>query len=230
MDRKFYAVIVAAGSGVRLGSSVPKQFLDLGGVPVLRRTMERFVEAVPEVHLVVVLPRDWEDYWKQQCLESNFNVPQILSRGGLTRFHSVQAALARVPDGAVVAVHDGVRPLVSPVLIRRMLEMMEERRALIPVTPVADTLKVLRKEGEELVSVEGRSVDRAEVYAAQTPQMFLSEDLKAAYTQPYDPSFTDDASVAARYGIPLSFVEGERYNLKITTVQDLEVARKLVLL
>ena len=230
MDRKFYAVIVAAGSGVRLGSSVPKQFLDLGGVPVLRRTMERFVEAVPEVHLVVVLPRDWEDYWKQQCLESNFNVPQILSRGGLTRFHSVQAALARVPDGAVVAVHDGVRPLVSPVLIRRMLEMMEERRALIPVTPVADTLKVLRKEGEELVSVEGRSVDRAEVYAAQTPQMFLSEDLKAAYTQPYDPSFTDDASVAAGYGIPLSFVEGERYNLKITTVQDLEVARKLVLL
>lgn len=230
MDRKFYAVIVAAGSGVRLGSSVPKQFLDLGGVPVLRRTMERFVEAVPEVHLVVVLPRDWEDYWKQQCLESNFNVPQILSRGGLTRFHSVQAALARVPDGAVVAVHDGVRPLVSPALIRRMLEMMEERRALIPVTPVADTLKVLRKEGEELVSVEGRSVDRAEVYAAQTPQMFRSEDLKAAYTQPYDPSFTDDASVAARYGIPLSFVEGERYNLKITTVQDLEVARKLVLL
>ena len=230
MDRKFYAVIVAAGSGVRLGSSVPKQFLDLGGVPVLRRTMERFVEAVPEVHLVVVLPRDWEDYWKQQCLESNFNVPQILSRGGLTRFHSVQAALARVPDGAVVAVHDGVRPLVSPALIRRMLEMMEERRALIPVTPVADTLKVLRKEGEELVSVEGRSVDRSEVYAAQTPQMFRSEDLKAAYTQPYAPSFTDDASVAAGYGIPLSFVEGERYNLKITTVQDLEVARKLVLL
>ena len=228
MDRKFYAVIVAAGSGVRLGSSVPKQFLDLGGVPVLRRTMERFVEAVPEVHLVVVLPRDWEDYWKQQCLESNFNVPQILSRGGLTRFHSVQAALARVPDGAVVAVHDGVRPLVSPVLIRRMLEMMEERHALIPVTPVADTLKVLRKEGEELLPVEGRILDRSEVYAAQTPQMFRSEDLKAAYTQPYDLSFTDDASVAASYGIPLSFVEGERYNLKITTVQDLEVARKLV--
>ena len=230
MDRKFYAVIVAAGSGVRLGSSVPKQFLDLGGRPVLRRTMERFLEAVPDVRLVVVLPRDWEDYWKQQCIESNFNVPQILSRGGITRFHSVQAALAKVPDGAVVAVHDGVRPLVSPALIRRMLEMMSEKRALIPVILVADTLKVLRKEGEELVAVEGRSIDRTEAYAAQTPQMFRSEDLKAAYTQAYDPSFTDDASVAARYGIPLSFVEGERYNLKITTVQDLEVAKKLVLL
>ncbi len=230
MDRKFYAVIVAAGSGVRLGSSVPKQFLDLEGRPVLRRTMERFLEAVPDVRLVVVLPRDWEDYWKQQCIESNFNVPQIVSRGGITRFHSVQAALAKVPDGAVVAVHDGVRPLVSPALIRRMRERMADRRALIPVIPVADTLKVLRKEGEELVAVEGRSIDRSEAYAAQTPQMFLSEELKAAYTQPYDPSFTDDASVAARYGIPLSFVEGERYNLKITTVQDLEVAKKLVLL
>ena len=230
MDRKFYAVIVAAGSGVRLGSSVPKQFLDLGGRPVLRRTMERFLEAVPDVRLVVVLPRDWEDYWKQQCIESNFNVPQILSRGGITRFHSVQAALAKVPDGALVAVHDGVRPLVSPALIRRMVEMMEEKRALIPVIPVADTLKILRKEGEELVAVEGRGIDRSEAYAAQTPQMFRSEDLKAAYTQAFDPSFTDDASVAARYGIPLSFVEGERYNLKITTVQDLEVAKKLVLL
>ncbi|MBO7548262.1 MAG: 2-C-methyl-D-erythritol 4-phosphate cytidylyltransferase [Bacteroidales bacterium] len=228
MDRKFYAIIVAAGSGLRLGSSVPKQFLDLGGKPVLRRTMEQFLAAVPDVRLVVVLPRDWEDYWKQQCIESNFNVPQVLSRGGLTRFHSVQAALAKVPDGAVVAVHDGVRPLVSPALIRRMLELMEERHALIPVTPVADTLKVLRKEGEELLPVEGRILDRSEVYAAQTPQMFRSEDLKAAYTQPYDLSFTDDASVAASYGIPLSFVEGERYNLKITTVQDLEVARKLV--
>lgn len=228
MDRKFYAVIVAAGSGLRLGSSVPKQFLDLDGKPVLRRTMEQFLAAVPDVRLVVVLPRDWEDYWKQQCIESNFNVPQVLSRGGLTRFHSVQAALAKVPDGAVVAVHDGVRPLVSPALIRRMLELMEERHALIPVTPVADTLKVLRKEGEELLPVEGRILDRSEVYAAQTPQMFRSEDLKAAYTQPYDLSFTDDASVAASYGIPLSFVEGERYNLKITTVQDLEVARKLV--
>ena len=230
MDRKFYAVIVAAGSGIRLGSSVPKQFLDLNGMPVLRRTMERFLEAVPDVRLVTVLPRDWEDYWKQQCIESNFNVPQILSRGGITRFHSVQSALAKVPDGAVVAVHDGVRPLVSPALIRRMREMMTDRRALIPVIPVADTLKVLRKEGEELVAVEGRSIDRSEAYAAQTPQMFRSEDLKAAYTQAYDPSFTDDASVAARYGIPLSFVEGERYNLKITTVQDLEVAKKLVLL
>lgn len=230
MDRKFYAVIVAAGSGVRLGSSVPKQFLDLGGRPVLRRTMERFLEAVPDVRLVVVLPRDWEDYWKQQCIESNFNVPQILSRGGITRFHSVQAALAKVPDGAIVAVHDGVRPLVSPALIRRMVEMMEEKRALIPVIPVADTLKILRREGEELVAVEGRSIDRSEAYAAQTPQMFRSEDLKAAYTQAFDPSFTDDASVAARYGIPLSFVEGERYNLKITTIQDLEAAMKLVLL
>ena len=230
MDRKFYAVIVAAGSGVRLGSSVPKQFLDLGGRPVLRRTMERFLEAVPDVRLVVVLPRDWEDYWKQQCIESNFNVPQILSRGGITRFHSVQAALAKVPDGAIVAVHDGVRPLVSPALIRRMVEMMEEKRALIPVIPVADTLKILSREGEELVAVEGRSIERSEAYAAQTPQMFRSEDLKAAYTQAFDPSFTDDASVAARYGIPLSFVEGERYNLKITTVQDLEAAMKLVLL
>ena len=99
MDRKFYAIIVAAGSGLRLGSSVPKQFLDLGGKPVLRRTMEQFLAAVPDVRLVVVLPRDWEDYWKQQCIESNFNVPQVLSRGGLTRFHSVQVRSRRCRTG-----------------------------------------------------------------------------------------------------------------------------------
>ena len=132
----------------------------------------------------------------------------------MSRFLSVRNALAKVPDGAVVAIHDGVRPFVSPELIRRMRAMMsDEVRALIPVVPVVDTLKSLNPSVPDPV--------RADTVAVQTPQMFLSEDIRKAYGQPYDLSFTDDASVAARAGIPVATTEGERFNIKITTREDL---------
>ena len=213
MERKIYGIFVAGGSGTRMGSELPKQFLELGGKPVLQRTIERFIEAVPDINVVTVLPSRHFETWKRLCISGEFNCPQTLVAGGLSRFHSVQNALKKVPDGAIVAIHDGVRPFVSVSLLREMFTRMQECEALIPVLPVVDTLRS---------SEPGLPApDRSRILAVQTPQMFRSELIKDAYTQAYDLSFTDDASVAERKKIPLSFISGERLNFKITTPEDL---------
>lgn len=228
-------IVMAAGSGVRMGADMPKQFLDLGGKPVLRRTIEAFLDACPGIKVITVLPKDHIAYWKEYCLSSEFYCPQTIVAGGITRFHSVRNALAKVPDGAVVAIHDGVRPLLSRELIRSMFERMQggRCRALIPVVPTVDTLKVLDRKKDDLgreilVSSPDETVDRSRIFGAQTPQMFLSDEIKDAYSQAFDTAFTDDASVAIKHGIPLSFCEGERYNFKLTSPQDLSLARIIV--
>lgn len=229
MSRKFYLVAVAGGSGTRMGAAVPKQFLELGGKAILQRTIESFVRACPETHVITVLPQSCIGYWKDYCLERNFDIPQTIVAGGLTRYHSVLSALSKIPDGAVVAVHDGVRPLVSESLIRTMLDRMKDVRALIPVLPSVDTLTVLCADRDGLLQdVPGESVDRSRIFRVQTPQMFLSEDLKRAYAGAFDISYTDDASVARANKIPLSYIEGERFNIKITTPQDLQLARAIM--
>ena len=211
-----------------MGADIPKQFLDLDGKNVLHTTISVFTETFPDIKVITVLPEDHIQYWKDYCLKNNFTVPQVLVKGGFTRFHSVKAALAKVPAGAIVAIHDGVRPFVTPGLLRAMRNQMAEEgcRALIPCLPATDTLKVLR-EGPDgaLVPVPGATADRREIYGVQTPQFFLSEDIKSAYTAPYDISFTDDSSVAQAKGIPLSFCIGERLNIKITTREDLIFGR-----
>ena len=227
-------IAMAAGSGTRMGSETPKQFLFLGGIPILRRTMETFIAAVPGIKVVTVLPNDYLSFWKEYCLSAEFTYPQTLVGGGFTRFHSVRNALERVPDGAIVAIHDGVRPMVSRDLVRNMFAEMEEKGldALIPVVPSVDTLKILDRTsgpaGGTLVEPEGEEIDRSRVYAAQTPQMFRSEAIRDAYSQPFDTAFTDDASVARKKGIPLSFCDGERYNFKITSPEDLALAELIV--
>ncbi len=230
MDRKKYLIVMAAGSGTRMGAQVPKQFLELGGKAILRRTIEVFLEACPGISVITVLPEAHIPYWRNYCLEHNFICPQVIVKGGITRFHSVRNALSKVPDGALAAVHDGVRPLVSPGLVRKMFAEAEEKGALIPVVPCVDTMKVLEKKGDELVSVAGRTVDRSVLFGAQTPQVFHSELLKAAYSLPYDTSFTDDASVVERYGKNLSYTMGERFNIKITTQEDLVLAKAILTL
>ena len=234
MGRKKFLIVSAGGKGVRMGGSRPKQFLEFEGVPVLRLTISKFLEAVPDIRVVTVLPESWIPWWKDYCLENNFNCPQVMVAGGITRFHSVKNALAKVPDGAIVAVHDGVRPLISKELIVSMFERMEKGscHGLVPCRPTTDTLKPLHTEvgpdGEKVLALtEGVVLDRSSIYSVQTPQIFLSEELKAAYGQAYDTSFTDDASVASAYGIPLSFCEGERFNIKLTTPEDLELARAI---
>ena len=228
MERKKYLVVTAGGSGVRMGSALPKQFLELGGRAVLQRTIERFLEACPDIKVITVLPEAHMGWWRLYCRDRNFLCPQRLVAGGFTRFHSVKNALAFVPDGAVVAVHDAVRPLLTPALIRTMFERMDAVRALIPVVPSVDTLAVLDKDPDGTLRDSGEEVDRSRVFGAQTPQMFRSEDLKAAYGQGFDPAFTDDASVARRYGVPLSYVAGERNNIKLTTPEDLALAEAIL--
>ena len=228
MARKKILVVTAGGSGSRMGASVPKQFLELEGRAILQMTIERFREACPDIQVITVLPEAHLAWWRRYCQARNFNCPQRLVQGGFTRFHSVKNALAYVPDGAVVAVHDGVRPLLSAALIRTMFERMDSVRALIPVVPCVDTLKVLDKAPDGSLLTADEEVDRSRIYGAQTPQMFLSEDLKAAYTQGFDLSFTDDASVARRYGIPLSYIAGERNNIKLTTPEDLSLAEAIL--
>lgn len=228
MERKEYVIVMAAGSGTRMGANVPKQFLELDGKAILQRTIEVFAQAREGINVVVVLPEDCIGYWRQYCLQRNFIRPQIIVAGGITRFHSVRNALAKIPDGAVVAVHDGVRPLVTEGLVREMFDMMKDRQALVPVTPCTDTMKVLKKVGDELVEIEGASADRSLLYGAQTPQIFHSELLKSAYSMPYDTAFTDDASVVSKYGKSLSYTMGERLNIKITTPEDMVLARAIM--
>lgn len=224
IQKQKFVIIVAGGSGSRMGSETPKQFLTLAGKPILQHTIEKFVHALPEIKIITVLPKDQIEYWKEYCIKKSFHYPQIIVKGGITRFHSVKNALEKIPDGAVVAVHDGVRPFVSEELIRKSFsECSEEKPAVIPVVPAIDTLRFLQHNEQKniLENVPDKPLDRKNVYAVQTPQLFLSEILKESYNLPFDTSFTDDASVVERKEIPLSFIEGERFNIKITTPDDL---------
>ena len=218
---------MAAGSGSRMGAELPKQFLELDGKAILHKTIELFRDAVPGVRVITVLPEAYIDHWKDYCIRRNFTCPQVLVKGGITRFHSVKNALERVPDGALVAVHDGVRPLVTEKFLREIFAAAEDVNGLIPVLPCIDTMKVLKSENEVLKSVSGVEADRSVLYGAQTPQIFRSELLKQAYQQPFSPAFTDDASVMEKNGKSLSYVIGERLNIKITTQEDLILARAI---
>ena len=215
-----------------MGGDLPKQFLKIGGKSILHRTIERFSDACPDIKVVTVMNADYIGLWKEYCLASGMVVPQSIVRGGLTRFHSVKNALEKVPDGALVAVHDGVRPFASKELIERMFTLAEDVPALIPVLPCVDTMRAIEKKkdaaGSDILVSLDRRVDRSILYSVQTPQIFHSELLKSAYSQPYDESFTDDASVVERSGIPLTFVEGSRLNIKLTTREDLALAEALL--
>ena len=215
-----YVVIVAGGKGLRMGGEVPKQFLPVGGLPVLMRTMLRFREYSPDLQIILVLPKAQQDYWQSLCRQYQFNVPYLLADGGQTRFHSVQNGLALIPDDAegVVGVHDGVRPFVSVDVIRRCFEGAREKRAVIPVIPVVETLRHV---------TEGTK-PRDEYRLVQTPQVFDIQLLKAANRQPYRDAFTDDASVVEAYGVTVTLVEGNRENIKITTPGDLNMAEAVI--
>ena len=206
-----------------MGSDIPKQFLPIGGRPVLMRTIERFREYSPTLQIILVLPKAQQDYWQELCQEYHFNVEYQLADGGETRFHSVQHGLALIPDDAegVVGVHDGVRPFPSIDVIRNCYETVREKKAVIPVIPVVETVRHLQGE----VSI---TVPRNDYRLVQTPQCFDIQLLKAANRQPYNDGFTDDASVVEAFGFAITLVEGNRENIKITTPYDLKIAEMLV--
>lgn len=218
-----YVIIVAGGKGLRMGSDIPKQFLPIVGKPVLMRTLERFREYSAELQIILVLPEAQQDYWKGLCKEYHFQVEYLLANGGQTRFHSVQNGLALVPDDAegVVGVHDGVRPFPSVEVIRNCYETARTAKAVIPVIPVVETVRHL--EGDSSVTVP-----RGDYRLVQTPQTFDIQLLKAANRQPYNDSFTDDASVVESYGHAITLVEGNRENIKITTPYDIVVAEAII--
>ena len=220
-----YVIIVAGGKGLRMGGEVPKQFLPIGGCPVLMRTIDRFREYSACLNIILVLPREQQDYWRSLCREYHYPLPSEgtyqLADGGETRFHSVQHGLALIPDDAqgVVGVHDGVRPFASVDVIRRCYEAALEAKAVIPVVPVVETLRHIPSQ---------KNVMRSDYCLVQTPQTFDIQLLKAANRQPYRDSFTDDASVVEAYGHEVAMIEGNRENIKLTTPFDLKIAEVLI--
>ena len=215
---KTFAIIVAGGKGLRMGGDVPKQFLPIGGKPVLMHTIEAFREALDDVQIVLVLPAEQHDYWLKLCKDHNFRSPELIATGGETRFHSVKNGLALLPedDEAVVGVHDGVRPFVSRDTIQRCFSTAAEGKAVVPVVPVVETLRQILPDGSSITR------PRNEYRLVQTPQTFPLALLKQAYEQPYSESFTDDASVVEAMGKEITMVEGNRENIKLTTPADLK--------
>ena len=219
-----YVIVVAGGRGTRMGSDIPKQFLLLAGRPVLMHTLETFSRAMPGIHIVLVLPADQQDYWRELCRHHVFHLPHDVVDGGSTRFESVAHGLAAIPaevTDALVGVHDGVRPCVADEVIRRCYERAAAEGAVIPVVPVVETVR--QTEG-----TCSHTIDRDTLRLVQTPQVFRLDLLRRAYLQPYTPAFTDDASVVEAAGHPVVLVAGNRENIKITTPWDLHVAETLI--
>lgn len=208
-----------------MGSDLPKQFMLLGGEPVIMRTIRRFVEAMPGLGIVVVLHPDYVDMWHRLCEEHGFDISVRIVRGGEERFYSVKNGLDAISSSAgddIVAVHDAVRPLVSVEVIRRTFAEAVEHGAVVPALPSVESVR--------LVDAGGRSmaVSRNSVMLVQTPQVFSLSLLRKAYAQPYRDTFTDDASVVEALGHPIHIVPGNRENIKLTTPLDMQMAEMLV--
>ena len=219
---KKHIIIVAGGKGLRMGGDIPKQFLPVGGKPVLMRTLEAFHAYDASMQLILVLPVSQQAYWKQLCEEYQFDLAHEIADGGETRFHSVKNGLSLVKEDGLVGVHDGVRPFVSQEVIARCYEEALSLKAVIPVIGVVETVRHLSEEGSE-------TVPRDQYKLVQTPQVFDSVLLNQAYQQPYTELFTDDASVVEALGKEVHLVEGNRENIKLTTPFDLKLAELLCL-
>lgn len=220
---KHYAIIVAGGSGTRFGSNIPKQFLSLCGRPVLMHTIERFL-LCPDTEVVVVLPAQQQDYWQELCQQYEFSAPHSVVSGGDSRFQSVKNALLSLTltDADIVAVHDGVRPLVSTSLILSTYKTAEQCGAAIPATAVTDSVRQIEADGHSV------ALERASLRAVQTPQTFKAMELLRAYDVPFSPFFTDDASVYEHAGGKVALVEGETTNIKITHPIDITIAEHII--
>lgn len=221
MDNKS-VIIVAGGSGLRMGSDIPKQFLPLRGLPVLMHTVRTFNAFDPDMQIVIVLAKSQHGRWRELCRQHSFTIPHILAEGGETRFHSVRNGLSCLGREGLIGVHDGVRPFVSSDVIRRCYEAAAEHGAAIPVVPVNETVRRLSPDGTSV------TVDRSAYRLVQTPQVFDARLLHEAYSVACSSAFTDDASVVEASGHGIFLVEGNRENIKLTTPFDLLVAEALL--
>ena len=238
-----YLILVAGGQGLRMGSDVPKQFMLLGGRPIIMRTIDRFVEALPEIRIVVVLHPDYVEMWHRLCEEHHFATPCHIALGGTERFHSVKNGLDIVIENReqrtenreesmvngqwsmvndIVAVHDAVRPLVGVEVIRRAFTETRRSGAVVPALASMESVRLMDGSGRSM------AVNRNNVMLVQTPQVFSLSLLRQAYAQPYRESFTDDASVVEALGHPIQIIPGNRENIKITTPLDMHIAAQLL--
>lgn len=217
-----YALIVAGGTGTRMGADIPKQFLLLNGEPVLMHTLRVFYNTSSFGELVLVLPETQIEPWKMLCDKHHFDIKHTIVKGGDTRFQSVKNGLAMIVDSdSLVAIHDGVRPLVSPRVIENCFSAAEQHGCAIPVIKPVESVRLSDNNSSY-------PIDRDKVYLVQTPQVFKTSIIKRCYQTPWQPSFTDDASVAEFSGEKIYVVEGNRENIKITTPQDISIAEALL--
>lgn len=218
---KKYAIIVAGGSGKRMGASMPKQFLKLEGKPVLMHTLQAFHMTDFDIEIIITLPSEEINFWKELC-EWHYNyTPHTTVNGGKTRFHSVKNALEHVEGDSLVAIHDGVRPLISSEIILNSYDMAREKGSAVAAVKMKDSVR-------QLDAVKSYSLERSTLRAIQTPQTFQSNLVKRAYTQDYIDKFTDDASVVEASGHNISLLNGSYENIKITTPEDMFIAEALL--
>lgn len=215
-------IIVAGGKGLRMGSDIPKQFLEIGGEPVLMRTMRCFYRFDPAMRMILVLPEHQVEYWRTLCRRHSFFIEHLIATGGDTRFQSVKNGLSLAGAGGLTGVQDGVRPFVSQETIARAYATAGEKGTAIPVLPSTESLRMVDADGSS------HSVPRNQFRMVQTPQVFRTDWLTAAYERPYESFYTDDASVVEAAGHAITLVAGNRENIKLTTPFDLLVAGALL--
>lgn len=221
MKQNRYAIIVAGGTGTRMGSVSPKQFLNLNGLPILMRTINAFASSTVKPIITLVLPADQIEAWNMLCKEYSFKVPHSIVSGGDTRFQSVKNGLMTLEGEGLVAIHDGVRPLVSHSLIERCFRFAESQGNAIPAIKPVESVRIGNAH-------QNRKENRDLMWLAQTPQVFNLIELKECYNVKWSDDFTDDASVAEAFGISINIVEGERENIKITSPLDLAIAETIL--
>jgi 2-C-methyl-D-erythritol 4-phosphate cytidylyltransferase len=213
-------IITAGGIGKRMGTDLPKQFLEIQGKPILLHCLEKFHSFDPTLEIIITLPEDWISYWSELLKTFHCEIPHRISAGGLERFHSIQLALSHC-TGDFIMVHDGVRPLVSHETIQRCIEGLNHSDSVIPVLGVKDSLRFITKDGSEIVN-------RNAYKLVHTPQCFKGEVLKKAYQTSFQEAMTDDASVVGLSGIEPYLVDSNEENIKITTLSDLAFASALI--
>jgi 2-C-methyl-D-erythritol 4-phosphate cytidylyltransferase len=215
-------IIVAGGSGHRMGGHIPKQYLDLAGKPVIVRTLDRFFDFDPQMKIVLVLAKGHMEFWNTISKNYNYGSRIDVAQGGESRYRSVKNGLQLMGDGLMLGIHDAVRPLVSHHTLKQCYEIAAEKGSCIPVTDMDETVRMVREQGHS------EHLDRSILRRVQTPQVFKSELIRKAYDQPCKPAFTDDASVFESIYGEVSMVEGNRENIKITTPIDLQLAALLI--
>ena len=209
-------IITAGGLGKRMKSTLPKQFIVLGDRPLLMHTIQLFYEFDPKIEIILALPKDWLDYWKELQVAYNFTIPHAIVIGGEERFHTVQNALKKC-KGKFIAVHDGVRPFVSQELLERCFDSLKQHSAVIPVLSIKESVRFLGDNKTE-------ALDRNHYKLVHTPQCFHAEILKKAYLQSFHDLVTDDSRLVEQMGEKLFFVESNEENIKVTTENDLRIA------